>query len=115
MSAGDWKDLYTAVMQGDTDLVAYHVREGVNLNYQHPEILMTPLVTAIEQNKTEIALLLLENGADPLVESYYHNLNALEAAHKFRNQTLIQKLKSLGHHLGLKKKLTLWLARSIKK
>lgn len=42
MSAGDWKDLYQAALDGNLALVRHHMGEGVNPNYQHPEILHAP-------------------------------------------------------------------------
>ena len=80
MSAGDWKDLYQAAVAGDLALVQYHVRQGVNLNYQHPEILRTPLVASLVEGHAEIAYYLLANGADPSLVSELDNLAPLQAA-----------------------------------
>lgn len=91
MSGGDWKEMYVAVQKGDIELVRYHIRNGVDPNYQHPEILSTPLVTAIIDGHIEIAKFLLENGADPLIVSYYDNMNALQAA-KLHKRTEILKI-----------------------
>ena len=96
MSAGDWKDLYRATDEGDFELVKYHVKRGVNVNYQHPEILMTVLVTAIKNGHTDIALFLIENGADPKLESYFDQLKPLDAALKFNDQIVLKKLEQLG-------------------
>lgn len=95
MSAGDWKNLFQAVENGDLELVRYHVGRGVDLNYQHPEILMTLLVTAIRLDFTEISLLLLENGADPELESYYDMTTPLDAAIKYKNRAVIERLLDL--------------------
>ena len=96
MSEGDWKELYKAVDEGDFPLVQFHVQSGVNLNYQHPEILMTVLVTAIKNHHTEIALYLLEQGADPKLESYFDQLTPLQAALKYKNSQVLAKLKEMG-------------------
>lgn len=112
MSGGDWKNLYKGVEEGDFDLVEFHVKNGVNVNYQHPEILMLPLVVAIKGGHDKIADLLIESGADPLLESYYDQMNALEAAYFFKNQPLILKLKSKGYELGPFKRLKFFLKRS---
>ena len=96
MSAGDWKDLYKAVDEGNFDLVEFHVKSNVNLNYQHPEILMTVLVTAIKNGHTEIALYLLQNGADPKLESYYDQLTPLQAAVRYKNSQVLEKLNLMG-------------------
>ncbi|MFN8792319.1 MAG: hypothetical protein ACK5Y2_12770, partial [Bdellovibrionales bacterium] len=68
----------------------------INLNYQHPEILETLLVTAIKKNHTEVALYLLENGADPKLESYFDQLTPLKAALKFKNSAVLKKLEEMG-------------------
>lgn len=96
MSGGDWKDLYKATDEGDFSLVEYHVKNGIDLNHQHPEILMTVLVTAIKNGHTKIAIYFLENGADPKLESYYDQLTPLKAAIKYKNQAVIEKLKQMG-------------------
>ena len=57
MSGGDWKDLYQAAMAGDLALVQHHIAEGINPNYQHPEILCTPLVASIVNGHPQIALI----------------------------------------------------------
>lgn len=95
MSAGDWKELYQAVETGNYDLAKYHVKNGINVNYQHPEILMTLLVTAIRLGRNEIVWLLLENGADPELESDYDQLTPLQAALKYKNTEVIAKLKTM--------------------
>jgi uncharacterized protein len=80
MSAGDWKDLYQAAVDGDLSLVEYHIREGVNPNYQHPEILRTPLVASVIAGHLEVAGYLLAHGADPNLLSELDNLTPLQAS-----------------------------------
>jgi ankyrin repeat protein len=92
MSGGDWKEMYVAVQRGDIDLVKYHIRNGVDPNYQHPEILSLPLVTAIIEGHIEIAKFLLENGADPLLISYYDNKNAQQAAIEYKREEIIKMI-----------------------
>lgn len=96
MSAGDWKEMYLAAQNGRMELVRYHIENGSNPNYQHPEILATPLVAAISEGHTEIALYLLENGADPTLKSFFDDLTPLQAAYRFKNAVIVEKLKSLG-------------------
>ena len=55
MSGGDWKDMYAAAVEGDLALVRYHINAGVNPNYQHPEILCTPLVASLIHGHSDIA------------------------------------------------------------
>lgn len=40
---GNWKELLYASERGDLDLMRYHLRMGIDPNYQHPEFLTTPL------------------------------------------------------------------------
>lgn len=96
MSAGDWKDFYKAIDSGDFELVRFHVKSGIDLNYQHPEILMSPLVTAIEKGHTDIAAYLIENGADVNLESHYHQQTPWTAAIASNNLEIIKLLTNQG-------------------
>ncbi|KYG70327.1 hypothetical protein AZI85_14410 [Bdellovibrio bacteriovorus] len=96
MSAGDWKEMYSAASSGNMDLVRYHIENGVNPNYQHPEILATPLVAAICAGHTDIALYLIDNKADPNLKSFFDDMTAVEAALRYRNETVIEELKKRG-------------------
>lgn len=83
MSAGDWKEMYQAATTGDLELVRYHIKNGVDPNYQHPEILSAPLVTAIIHGHSRVAEFLLQHGANPDLVSVFDGINAFEAARKF--------------------------------
>lgn len=96
MSAGDWKDLYQATVDGDLSLVQYHIKEGVNPNYQHPEILRTLLVTTLIQGHREVAHYLLEHGADPNLVSELDDLTPLQAAKKYRREEFVGLLQERG-------------------
>lgn len=96
MSAGDWKDLYSAATKGDLELVKYHINQGVNQNYQHPEILSTPLVAAILSGHTDVAIFLINTGADLDIISDFDNLTPLQAAYKVGNQLVIRELSNHG-------------------
>lgn len=96
MSAGDWKELYQAAETGNLNLVEFHVKNGTNVNYQHPEILMTVLVTAIKNGHSKIAIFLLRNGADPKLESHFDQLTPIEAAIKYKNAEVLAELNSMG-------------------
>lgn len=95
MSAGDWKEMYNAASSGDLALVQYHISNGVNPNYQHPEILCTPLVAAISAGHADIAKYLLQHGADPALLSEYDNLTPLQAAELHHQQEIVELLKKM--------------------
>ena len=94
MAAGDWKELYQAAQSGDLDLVKYHIREGVDPNYQHPEFMTTPLIASIENQHLEIVKFLLENGAMPMIKEVFGNHTPLSMAKSTKNQSLIYLIKS---------------------
>lgn len=95
MAAGDWKEMYNAASTGDLALVQYHITNGVNPNYQHPEILCTPLVAAINAGHVSIAKYLLQHGADPALLSEYDDLTPLQAAELQNQQEIIELLKEM--------------------
>ena len=96
MSAGDWKQLYAAAQSGDLPLVRYHISAGVNPNYQHPEVLCTPLVASLIQGHDDVALYLLAQGADPQLRSEFDDLTPLQAARQYGRVALVPRLLALG-------------------
>lgn len=64
-AGGNWKEMFHAAEQGDIELVHYHLKMGVDPNYQHPEYMTAALLEAIRKGHLEIAELLLQNGAKP--------------------------------------------------
>lgn len=96
MSAGDWKDLYAAAQAGNLALVRYHISAGVNPNYQHPEILCTPLVASLINGHDEIAVFLLAHGADPQLRSEFDDMTPLQAARRHGRAALERQLLDLG-------------------
>lgn len=96
MSAGDWKDLYAAALAGDLALVRYHISAGVDPNYQHPEIMCTPLVTSLIQGHDQVAHYLLEQGADPHLRSELDDLTPLQAARKHGRAEFVKLLVARG-------------------
>jgi surface polysaccharide O-acyltransferase-like enzyme len=57
-------DLHEAVIKGDLETVKQHVQAGTDLDIADPVGGSSPLITASLFGKTEIALLLMESGAD---------------------------------------------------
>ncbi len=89
MAAGDWKELFAAAQKGDLELVKYHIRMGVNPNYQHPEFMCTPLIESIQYEQFEVTKYLLENGADPKIKEDFGTHTPLSMAKFKHNQKLI--------------------------
>ncbi len=96
MSAGDWKELFQASCTGNLALVDHHVRAGVDINHAHPEILSTPLVGAILARQEEVALYLLDHGAQPGLASEFDGLTPLQAARQTGLRAVEQRLLALG-------------------
>lgn len=95
-AGGNWKELFNAACEGDLELLRYHVRAGVDLNYAHPEFLSTPLVACILAGQTEAALILLEHGADPGLHSEFDGLTPMQAARKMGLRAVEDRLSALG-------------------
>jgi hypothetical protein len=57
-------DLFTAVVNGDLETVQQHIKAGSDLNIKEPTRASTPLITAALLGKTDVALALIEAGAD---------------------------------------------------
>ena len=96
MSAGDWKDMYAAAVAGDLALVRYHIGAGVNPNYQHPEILCTPLVASLIHGHAEITRYLLAHGADAGLRSDFDDMTPLEAARRHGRTEFVPLLRARG-------------------
>lgn len=92
-SGGDWKELFTAVQKGDLALVEFHLSQGVDPNYQHPEVLTTPLIEAAQLGQTEIVALLLAKGAKPLIRSELDGWTAYEVAKAYGHQAVLKLLQ----------------------
>jgi uncharacterized protein len=96
MSAGDWKDMYAAAVAGDLALVRYHIGAGVNPDYQHPEILCTPLVASLIHGHAEITRYLLAQGADAGLRSDFDDMTPLEAARRHGRTEFVPLLQARG-------------------
>lgn len=93
MSAGD---LYGASLVGDLARVRYHLDAGVNPNYQHPEVLCTPLVASLIHGHDAVAQCLLDHGANPGLRSGFDGLTPLQAARRYGRTALEDVLLDRG-------------------
>ncbi len=96
MDGGNWKEMFNAACEGDLELVTYHVKNGVDVNYAHPEFLSTPLVACTLAGQEAIALYLLGAGADPLLWSEFDALTPIQAAQQAKLPGLEARLRQLG-------------------
>lgn len=94
MSGGNWKEMLIAAENGDIELVKYHLRIGIDPNYQHPEFLTTPLIEALKNGHLDIAKTLLENGANPLMKEIMSKKSPMSIAQAQKNLTAIRLLNS---------------------
>jgi ankyrin repeat protein len=90
---GDWKEMLTAAEKGDVALLRYHLRQGIDPNYQHPELLTTPLIESAMHGHFEVVKLLLENNAKPEIKSIFFGYTALEVAKIKKHKKVIALLE----------------------
>lgn len=90
---GDWKDALYAVQDGNVELVKYHLSEGIDVNYQHPEAFTTLLIDSVEHARYDIMQLLLEGGADPLLKEGFSAETAIDIAKKKKDKKATGILK----------------------
>lgn len=57
-------DIHAATFMGDMDAIRQHIAAGSDLNLKEPTMGSTPLISASVFGKTEVALALIEAGAD---------------------------------------------------
>lgn len=96
MSGGDWKEMFNAACEGDLALVEYHVAQGVDIDYAHPEFLATPLVACLLAGQEAVALFLLAQGANPQLRSEFDGLTPQQAARRAALPRVEAKLLELG-------------------
>lgn len=90
MSHGDWKDMFRAVQNKDVELIMFYIRQGIDVNYQHPEFLTSPLIESIRLGYLDIAKLLLQNGALPILKEAESNKTPGQIAFELKNKEALQ-------------------------
>jgi ankyrin repeat protein len=96
MSGGNWKEFYRAAVDGDLELVRYHVTSGVDVDYAHPEFMSTALVGCILAGQQQVAEYLLDNGADPQLMSDLDGVTPVDAAEQMGMQELHRRMTAGG-------------------
>lgn len=89
MSHGNWQDMFKAIQENDFELVKFHVENGVNVNYQHPQYFTTPLIESIRQGHHVITKYLLMRGANVQAIETYSNKNAIQIAKELGDEETI--------------------------
>lgn len=97
-SGGNWKDFFAAATKGDVELVRFHLDNGVDADYQHPEFMTTALIEASTFGQLEVVRTLLAHGADAKLRSIMDGWTALEAASKSGHRQVVEVL---AQHLGV--------------
>ncbi|MFK7920668.1 MAG: ankyrin repeat domain-containing protein [Bacteroidia bacterium] len=93
-AGGDWKDMFAAAQKGDAPLVEYYLQQGIDPNYQHPEVLTTVLIEAATLGQAEVVKVLLAKGANPSLKSELDGWDALEIAKVHRHKEVISLLEN---------------------
>jgi uncharacterized protein len=96
MDGGNLKEMFAAACEGDLELLAYHVKNGVDINYAHPEFLSTPLVACILADQEKVAMYLLDQGAKPNLYSEFDGLRPIQAAIQMEQRQVTSRLIELG-------------------
>ena len=84
--------MYTAAENGDISLLKYHLSKGADPNYQHPEVMATPLFASIKNGHEQAVSLLLDYGADPNIKTELEGMDAYDAALHYGQNKLFDKL-----------------------
>jgi ankyrin repeat protein len=89
---GDWKEMFRGVETNDFGLVRYYLAHDIDINYQHPEFLTSPLIESIRQNHLEMMKFLLKNGAQPDIKEAESYKSPMAIAKELRNQEAVELL-----------------------
>ena len=93
---GDFKQLLYASRDGDLEGVKHWLMYDVDPNFLHPEFMFAPLHISIRNGHLEVARVLLENGADPMLEEGFSAENPLSIAQANNDEEAIHLLKTFG-------------------
>jgi ankyrin repeat protein len=87
--------LFKASERGHTDIVAFLIDKGANVNVQTNVTKRTPLMYAVLKRRQDTAKLLLEKGADPNI-SDLQGITAWRIAQVSRQPEMMKMLEAAG-------------------
>ena len=94
MSGGNWKEMFHACQSGDLELVKYHLKMGVDVNYQHPEYMTSATIESLRFGHLDIINLLLKEGGDLTVTEGFGTTTPLSIARAAKNPTVIELVEN---------------------
>jgi ankyrin repeat protein len=94
--SSDWKRFIQACQEGDAALVRHYIDEGIDPDFQYPEVGTVALVEAAFYGHAAIVKMLLDAGADVSNRQQLGGLNALEAAKKQGHTQVLRVLEERG-------------------
>ncbi len=86
--------MYQAAESGELELVRYHLAQGVDANYQHPEIMATALDASIAKGHRQVVELLLAHGADPSIKTILEGMDAWQTAIQYQRSEILEMLNN---------------------
>ncbi len=92
-AGGNWKEMFHAAQDGDLELVGYHLRMGVDPNYQHPEYFTSALIESIRLGRLPVTRFLLDHGADPSIPEGFSTDTPLRIARTVDNPAAVRLLE----------------------
>ena len=90
-----------AAQKGEMEIILHHISAGTNLDEQDPLSGSTPLIAAATFGQTEVALTLIENGADLEVQNNEGSTALITAAFFCRTE-IVKALLEKGAERGTK-------------
>ncbi len=94
--SSDWKRFIQACQEGDAALVRHYLDEGIDPDFQYPEVGTVAIVEAAFYGHAAIVQMLLYAGADASIRQQLGGLNAFEAAKKQEHAQVLRVLKEHG-------------------
>ncbi len=108
--SGDWKRMIRGVQEGDYNLVLHYIKEGVDVNHEHPEVVTTALIESVLHSDFAIAQLLIKHGADPHLKGGFENHSPITVARQRKDKKMLSILRSqLPEHKSFIQKVVLKL------